>query len=94
MKVSKSKAEKVLAALLDQCKPWVQEGYEPKLVQDFDDREWTILWEEGPYEWPYLFPHGGIEEEFGFKVADLSSQIPAEVFVEPINHYSVGIYEA
>lgn len=94
MKVSKSKAEKVLAALLDQCKPWVQEGYEPKLVQDFDDREWTILWEEGPYEWPYLFPHGGVEEEFGFKVADVSGQIPEGIFAEPVNHYSVGIYEA
>lgn len=93
MKVTKAKAERVLKALIEQHPAMKGWSYPPILMmKGFDGREWTILWEEGPYEWPYLFPHGGIEEEFGFRVAEVS--VPAGLLIEPINHYSVGIYEA
>lgn len=67
------------------------------------DGNWQILWEEGPYEWVYRFPFGGLDEEMtammqGFKPGALAitaeARIPNGVFVEAINHYSVGIYPA
>ena len=94
--VRKRDAEKVLAAVTHQR--WLG-GTPPVLVKDYetwggDVAPWAILWEEGPYEWPYLFPFGGIEEEFGFTVRDVSAMIPSRVFAEPLNGWSIAIYPA
>ena len=51
-----------------------------------------IIWEEGPYEWTYLFPYGGTDAEFGFSVVEV--EIPEGVFVEAQTTYSVGIFPA
>lgn len=90
-KVKKQTAERVLLALERQHKAAIDAGYpRPSLVNG--ERSFFISWEEGPYEWAYLFPFGGIEEEFGFRVADVSGQVPKGLLIEPINSYSVGIY--
>ena len=52
-----------------------------------------IVWEDGsPYGWTYNFPQGGVDEEFGFPVKDVSEMIPRGVYVEPMNGYSVGVF--
>lgn len=98
-KPSKTVCQKVLAAIIAQNKGYIAAGGEPPtLVMDFD---WTgsgphpaVVWEGGPYEWTYLFPHGGIEEEFGTRVSDVSARIPAGWHTEPITSWAIGIYRA
>jgi hypothetical protein len=78
-------------------------GDGPKLVENWNWRgeltdvsngsTWSIVWEEGPFEWAYLFPHGGVEEEFGFRRQDVSSLIPDGVFAEPITSWSIGVHD-
>ena len=87
-KVTKATAEKVRAAVIEQNKLWVDAGYGRPLLFEQDDR-WEIAWEEGPFEWAFLFPGGGIEEEFGFEIPEVD--LPAGVFVEPATSYSVQV---
>lgn len=48
-------------------------GYGPLLMEEgFDDRQWTIVWEEGPEEWAYYA---------GDRVA-----APAGTFLEPATY--------
>lgn len=54
---------------------------------------WAIVWEEGPYEWAHMFPFGGIEEEFGLRVPDVSDRTK-NVFIECITGWAVAIYPA
>ena len=88
-KVTKADAEKVLAAVKRQRAAWLGDGMERPDLMDRDDH-WEVTWEGGPHEWPFLFPHGGVDEEFGSKVGAVS--LPAGVFVEPDTHYSIGVY--
>lgn len=99
MKVTKAQAEKVLRAVKTQAKPWVDAGGDgPILVKDFDwagvTAPWAVVWEGGPYDWAILFPYGGIEEEFGFRMRDVSPLVPKEVFVEAAASWALGIYPA
>lgn len=96
--VTKADAEKVLAAVRRQFAVWATDEPGPKLVKDYDylgggnAAPYAIVWEDGsPYEWCHLFPYGGIEEEFGFKVKPV--EIPDTVHVEPILSFILGIYE-
>lgn len=98
MTVTKAKATKVLNAVRAQCGDGVLEGdVGPELKKDWDwlgsghPAPYSIVWEEGPFEWAYLFPHGGIEEEFGFRRKDVSGKIPAGVFCEAITSWAVAI---
>ena len=71
---------------------WPTDG--PVLVKDFETgystAKWAIVWEGGPYDWPQLFPHGGIDEEFGFNWPNV--ELPGGAWVEPINGWSTAIY--
>jgi hypothetical protein len=104
--VNEEDANTVVAALLSQvgfdpvedagaienvilrCQPPEYEYFEDKGIGTF----WEIIWEEGPYAWPMCFPYGGMDEEFGRERKDVSGDIPDHLFVEAINHYSVGVY--
>ena len=88
----------VLRALETQCGAHILAGGggDLKIREDWD---WTgsgpitaITWEEGPYEWSYLFPGGGTDEEFGFPVQDVSDLIPEGLYIEPVTSWSIGIY--
>lgn len=100
VRVKKADAEKVLAAVKRQFKPWIDAGMAgPRLVKDYswsdigNPAPYAIVWEDGsPYEWCFLFPYGGVEEEFGFNVKAV--EIPKSVFTEPIFSFILGIYEA
>lgn len=89
---TKAQMTKTLNAVRDQCGAWCIDGDGPKLL-DIDGYP-AIVWEEGPYEWPFLFPYGGIEEEFGTRRADVSDRIPAGWYAEALTHYSITLYEA
>jgi hypothetical protein len=95
--VTNADMEKVLATIVKQI-PWALDAKNssPKIVMDFDyfGRGSTpaIVWEEGPFEWTYTFPYGGIDGEFGFSVADVSGYIPEGLFIEPITSWAVGVY--
>lgn len=95
--VGVGQARKVLAAVRKQLAGAILPGDAgPQLLMDW---QWTastpphpaIVWEEGPYEWAYLFPHGGIEEEFGTRVKDVSSSLPAGVWCEPDTSWAIAI---
>lgn len=93
--VSLEQAEMVLAAVRKQWMGLVRLGLKPQLIMDWD---WfgsgpvpSIVWEEGPFRWPYLFPHGG-RNEFGTLTRNVSGDIPDGVFVEAATHFAVSIY--
>lgn len=97
---TKAQATKVLNALRRQCAAWIDEGDTgPELKRDWDwtgsgdPARWSIVWEEGPFQWSYLFPFGGRDEEFGFKLADVSDAVPEGFFVEAITSWAVALYE-
>lgn len=96
--MKRSQAEKCLEALRVQQLTYIQAmgGSGPKLQSDRDDSdsEYSIVWEEGPYGWVHLFPFGGIDEEFGFEVKDVSDRIPAGILTEVVSSWGlVGLYE-
>jgi hypothetical protein len=74
-------------------------GDGPQLMENWDylgdgGHRWAVVWEEGPFEWAHLFPYGGIEEEFGFRLADVSAAIPDGWYSEAITSWSVGLCQA
>jgi len=86
----------VLEALKTQQRAHWDLGPVPTVLEDWD---WTggqpvtaIIWEEGPYDWTYLFPYGGIEEEYGSTLKDVSEMIPEGLYVEPVTSWAVAIY--
>ena len=96
---TKAEATKVLNAVRRAFRPWLDGDNGPKLLRDWDwsgngGTRWSIVWEEGPYCWTYLFPFGGIDEEFGFKVPDVSAAMPDGFYAEAITSWAIGLYEA
>lgn len=96
---TKTDMKKVLAALKEQRKPWIDaDSTPPEIVMDFD---WLgfgghphIVWEEGPYDWTVYFPYGGVDPEFGFKIPDVSDQMPDGWYSEAMTGWAIGVYEA
>lgn len=65
--------------------------YLPKIFTDFDGHPYVIIWESGsPYGWTHLFPHGGIDEEYGGKHPAVD--LPAGVWTEAVNGCVLAIY--
>lgn len=96
------RAAVAFAAVRETFEAYLDAGYcEPTLMQDFDGREWTIVWEEGPYQWPFLATGGGVDEEmaalgeeFGYTPKPVEAITVPGAFIEPVNHYSIGVYAA
>ncbi|MFI9553645.1 hypothetical protein [Nonomuraea endophytica] len=67
-----------------------QPGYGPQLMDaDWDDSPGrVVMWEYGPNGWTYTVPFGG-ELEYGPAVPEL--RLPAGVWIDRINHYSVRV---
>jgi hypothetical protein len=94
-KITKTIAKQVLAEVERVFAPWIEAGVEgPKIVMDFDWLGYggrpSIVWEAGPYQWTYLFPRGGIDEEFGIKVPE--AQLPEGVYTEAQTGWALSIY--
>jgi hypothetical protein len=98
-RATKAEAQKAFNALV---KAWggkkgVNETFAnpPKLLRNWNflgpAYDWAIVWEEGPYEWAHLFPYGGIDEEFGLRVPDMSDRTKG-VHIEAITSWAVAIY--
>lgn len=78
-------------------------GSPPTLLTDFNGHDFVIVWEEGPYEWTYRFPYGGVDEEtteiirreFGkpdYTARTQPAVLPDGIWTEAINHYSIAVY--
>lgn len=64
--LTRETAEKVLKQVTTKYAAYIEAGYEPKLIQDWDwvgHTPWAIIWEEGPDEWAYNFGGGGFDYE-------------------------------
>lgn len=103
--VTKRQAEAVRKAVAKMFA--AEEGYGPKLRdrRDYDGQPgWQIYWEEGPFEWTYRFPDGGFDEELYSLAEEFGTEnarrianrpavtLPAGVYVEAINHWSIALY--
>jgi hypothetical protein len=110
-RVTKREAERVLAAVKRAFPAYLDKGgkYGPKLVKDWDwgwttshVYEWAIIWEEGPYEWTYNFPEGGVDEELTAELHTIvpdakpittkAVELPDGVWTEPITSWAIAIY--
>ena len=94
LKATKRQGERVLAAVRKMFKGWIQSGDTgPNLVMDWDwlgyGPQVSIVWEEGPYDWAMLFPHGGVEEEFGFTLKPVT--LPKGIWTEAITSFAIAI---
>lgn len=92
--ISRTAAEKTLAAVKEQFKSWIDaegEEYGPKLVEAWDDKNWAICWDGGPYAWTTLAVHGGNDVEFGIPV-EPAKDIPVTVFAEPYDNCVLVLY--
>jgi hypothetical protein len=93
-RVTKAEATKTLNAVKRMFRSYIDGDYGPKLVKNWEwnsHYDWAIVWEEGsPYNWTYLFPFGGIDEEFGFNHAAVD--LPDDVWTEPITGWAIAIY--
>ena len=97
---NKAEASKVFTALKKQCAGWIAgPDYGPELVKRPKDwayagspKAWHIVWEGGPYTWPYQFPFGGREQEFGTMLRDVSDRFDDGVWAEALNHWSVVVW--
>lgn len=112
--VTKRDAERVLAAVKRQCRAYCVDehgkpsGSQPEILKDWDwtghgAAKYSIVWEEGPYNWAVNFPYGGIDDEMTSlmqefrpgavsRTNDVSDRIPQHVFCEAITGWAVGIY--
>jgi hypothetical protein len=99
-KVPAKVAAKVHKLVKKQHAAYIAAGYDgPTLVENWDwlgngGYRWSVVWEEGPYEWAINFPFGGPDPEFGGTIPDVSDGIPATVYAEAITSWAVGIAEA
>jgi hypothetical protein len=82
----------------------------PPSHENLSDGAWVISWEEGPYDWAidpfgevmdwetfYALFDGGEAPEVASRAAKMAA-IPqphaANVFIEPINSFTLGLYPA
>jgi hypothetical protein len=107
--VTRRDADRVLAALCHQYGITPGEPGAPVLIPEWDfltygnPAPFAIVWEEGPYEWAYRFPEGGIDEEATYEIQDLApgtvvrtapAKIDRHIFTEAITSWAVGLYLA
>ena len=117
-KATRREAEAVLTALKRSYgwtpatdADWHDAYGDPELVENWDwgwttvnTYRWAIVWEGGPYEWTYLFPGGGFDEEmynlafeFGKETARRlatkpGAELPDGVWTEAITSWAIAIY--
>lgn len=97
-KITRAQAVASLESVKKQFNAYIQAGYAPPvLMEDFDGKDFVLVWEEGPYEWTYLCPQGGHDEELSAEAGMAMSWDPAPdwpegVWAEPVNHYSLALY--
>lgn len=66
----------------------------PRIRTDWDGCDVAIVWEDcSPYGWAHNFPFGGVDEEFGGTIDDVSAMLPPGIHAEAITSYAVAIYK-
>jgi hypothetical protein len=106
--VTRRDAEKVLAAVKAQLgygsegisdEEWHSAyGAGPQIMENWDfmgygnPAPFSIVWEEGPYEWAIGFPYGGVDPEFGLRRKSVEDLVPDHVWTESTTSWAIGIY--
>lgn len=97
VKPTKAECVKVLRLLRKQRGIKASDSYGPQLIMDWDwlgHGAWpSIVWEGGPYDWAMYMPHGGMDPEFGTRMQDMSADMPAGLWIEPMTSWAVSIYK-
>lgn len=99
-----TKTKKITAAKAEQVRKSIvkafgaEEGpYGPTVVAEWGyGAAFTIVWEEGPYEWTQQYcdiaaGYEAIDQEFGFKRKAIKTPVKG-VFLEPATAYALSIY--
>lgn len=85
--IQKKKAEQVLEAVKDwavQEHDWQPEWKQPWLAEPgHETSSWAVSWEEGPYDWPFLFSEAAYLHP--------TLRVPG-TFIEPVNGFALGVY--
>ena len=97
MAVTLKKAEKYAAAIGK--KFGAEEGFGPQVLvgAQYYGAPFTVVWEEGPYEWTILFQElaAGYEAqdpEFGCKYQPFTN-LPKGVYAEVYSSYALNLYD-
>jgi|APSaa5957512535_1039671.scaffolds.fasta_scaffold24847_5 hypothetical protein len=101
-KATKAEAQKVLTQVIRQRKAYVDAGYaKPRLTKEriFDwqaeNPDWTIVWEEGPYEWAVQFPDGGKDWDLAdcgdFRIEDVRDALPEGIWTEAHTTWALAV---
>jgi hypothetical protein len=99
-KITRKQAETALKAIEQQFASYIEPGYGPQLMDDWDENFWVIVWEEGaPYEWTLAAEVGGTDEELSILRGErvdipAAASWPKSVFAEPVNYCVLGLYPA
>ena len=89
-----NKVKSILDAIRRQHPSWSVESESLIVVEDWaGDGATYIFWEEGPYQWSYLFPGGGIDEEFGTQTKSVETPgcVPGDDY-DSSTSYSLVVY--
>jgi hypothetical protein len=92
--ITRKDAERFLAAAKRQFAPYITDDNQPKLVEDWDwnSARYSIVWEEGPYDWAVYFPYSGPDMDFGGDFPDASAGLPTHLYAEATTSWAVGLY--
>jgi hypothetical protein len=101
---TKAQAKKVLTQVKKQRKTYLAAGYPPPRLTNerlfnwqSEKPGWTIVWEEGPYEWAIQFPYGGttdweLADAGNFPIPNVIDAMPEGVWSEAHTTWAIGIY--
>ena len=89
---TREQAERALELLKKHYGSYVQDGYEPKLVQEWDwldsgPTPWAIVWEEGPEEWALSFWEAANPGEYQ-EIEEWGS----DVYASPVTSWAVSLH--
>jgi len=98
-KVTKRQAEQALRTVQKKWQGYVDAGSTPPALQQREGH-WTIVWEEGPFDWTTLASLGGVNEELAYELRESGLKAPMEeplempegVYSEPWNGWQLGLY--
>lgn len=100
-RVTPTMAKRAAKAIEDRFNPVVdgERFFASPIIRIEDDGRVEILWEEGPYEWPFAMQGDPTEEDFVL-LAEVGMKptpkppvpLPKGVWAEPATHYSLALF--
>jgi hypothetical protein len=94
--VTEEQAQAALAAIREQFKSYLEPGYEPEIIRDWNFLDYptpvAIVWEEGgPDEWAYRAQEGGRDIELTLEVRSIPGMEEAVIDTPPASSWPEGV---